>query len=163
LERGIDPPPEVIAAACHMSVDEVVDLLSIVEQPISLDALVHDEAVYALGDNVVDSTSPPSAESISRHLLGGELQHAFLLLTPREQTVIALRFGIGDGESHTLSQIGKKLGVTRERVRQLEREALMKLRALLDQVSEDGHRHCEREARYAGINRFARGMPDDRT
>jgi RNA polymerase primary sigma factor len=141
LEGGIDPPPEEIAAACRMKVNEVVDLLSIVEQPVSLEALVNDEAVYSLGHNLVDSTMPPPAESISRHLLDGELQRAFLLLTPREQTVIALRFGIGDGESNTLSQIGKKLGVSRERVRQLEGEALMKLRALLDQDSEEKHQH----------------------
>ena len=162
LEHGIDPPPEEIAAACRMKVNEVVDLLSIVEQPVSLDALVNDEAIYSLGDNLEDSTMPPPAESICRHLLDGELQRAFLLLTPREQTVIALRFGIGDGESNTLSQIGKKLGVTRERVRQLEGEALMKLRALLDQDSEEKHQHCERGARQAHSNTPQRCAPCSR-
>ena len=99
---------------------------------------------------------PPPAENISRHLLDGELERAFLLLTPREQTVIALRFGIGDGESNTLSQIGKKLGVSRERVRQLEGEALMKLRALLDQDSEEKHQHCERRTRASGHQTLVR-------
>lgn len=162
LERGNDPPPEEIAAACCMKVNEVVDLLSIVEQPISLEALINDEAVYSLGGNLVDNTMPPPVESISRHLLDGELQRAFLLLTPREQTVITLRFGIGDGESKTLSQIGKKLGVTRERVRQLEREALMKLRALLDQDSEEKHQHYECGARQAHSNTSQRCTPDSR-
>ena len=143
LEHGIDPPPEQIAAACRMKVSEVLDLLSIVEQPVSLEALVNDEAVYARSDHLEESTTPPPAESISRHLLDEELQRAFLLLTPREQTVIALRFGIGNGDSNTLSQIGKKLGVTRERVRQLEGEALRKLRALLDHTSVEKHQHKE--------------------
>jgi RNA polymerase primary sigma factor len=149
FEHGIDPPPEEIAAACRMQVNEVVDLLGIVEQPVSLEALVHDEAVYSFGDNLEDSTTPPPTESASRDLLGEDLQRAFARLPPREQTVIALRFGIGDGDSHTLSEIGKKLGVTRERVRQLEGGALMKLRALLDQASVEEHQHCEREAKQA--------------
>src|SRR6266516_1709226 len=112
FEHGIDPPPEEIAAACRMQVNEVVDLLGIVEQPVSLEALVHDEAVYSLGDNLEDSTTSPPTESASRDLLGEDLQRAFARLPSREQTVIALRFGIGDGDSHTLSEIGKKLGVT---------------------------------------------------
>ncbi len=99
FEHGIDPPPEEIAAACSMQVNEVVDLLGIVEQPVSLGALENDEAGYSLGDNLEDSTTPSPAESICRHLLDGELQRAFLLLTSREQTVIALRFGIGDQAS----------------------------------------------------------------
>ncbi len=152
LEHGIDPPPEEIAAACHMKVNEVVDLLSIVEQPVSLEALINDEALYALDDILEDSATPPLAESTSRDLLDEELQRVFLLLTPREQTVIALRFGIGDGNSNSLSEIGKKLGVTRERVRQLEGGALMKLRALLDQASVEKHQRYEREVRQAHPN-----------
>ena len=140
-EHGIDPLPEEIAAACRMKVNEVVDLLSIVEQPVSLEAFVNDEAVYAHADLLEDSTMPIPAESPSQDLLDKELQRAFAQLTPREQTVIALRFGIGDGYSHTLSQIGQKLGVTRERVRQLEGGALMKLRALLDQANVEKHQH----------------------
>ncbi len=150
-EHGIDPLAEQIAAACRMKVNEVVDLLSIVEQPVSLEALVNgnDEAVYSLADHVEDSTMPTPAESTSRDLLDEELERAFARLTPREQTVIALRFGIDDGYSHTLSEIGQKLGVTRERVRQLEGEALMKLRALLDQANVETHQLCEREAKQA--------------
>jgi RNA polymerase primary sigma factor len=149
LEHGIDPPPEEIAAACHMRVNEVVDLLSIVEQPVSLEALINDEALYALDDILEDSATPPLAESTSRDLLDEELQHVFLQLTPREQTVIALRFGIGDGNSNSLSEIGKKLGVTRERVRQLEGGALMKLRALLDQASVEKQQRHESGVRQA--------------
>src|SRR2546428_105736 len=83
-EHGIDPPAEQIAAACRMKVNEVVDLLSIVEQPVSLEALFNgnDEAVYALTANLEDSTMPTPAESISRDLLGEELQRAFTRLTP---------------------------------------------------------------------------------
>ncbi len=143
-EHGIEPLPEQIAAACRMKVNEVADLLSIVEQPVSLEALLKDKAVYSLADILEDSTTPIPVESISQDLLDEELQHAFAQLTPREQTVIALRFGIGDGDSHTLSQIGKKLGVTRERVRQLEGGALIKLRALLDQANVEKHEYGER-------------------
>jgi RNA polymerase primary sigma factor len=151
-ENGIDPPPEQIAAACHMTVNEVVDLLSVIEQPVSLEAVVNvnDEAVGSFADKLEDSTTTTPAESATRDLLGEELQRAFALLTPREQTVIALRFGIGDGYSHTLSQIGKKLGVTRERIRQLEGGALMKLRALLDQASVE--KHLSRATPFASAN-----------
>ena len=81
-----------------------------------------------------------------------QMRCVFLLLTPREQTVIALRFGIGDGNSNSLSEIGKKLGVTRERVRQLEGGALMKLRALLDQASVEKHQRYEHGVRQAHPN-----------
>jgi RNA polymerase primary sigma factor len=129
-ENGLDPLPEQIAEACNINLDEVADLLGIIEQPVSLDAPVDDEARYSLADTLEDSAAPAPAETASQHLLGEELHRALALLTPRERSVITLRYGIGDGRSRTLLEVGKELGISRERVRQLEVVALMKLRGI---------------------------------
>ncbi len=129
-ENGLDPLPEQIADACNIDVNEVMDLLGVIEQPVSLDAPVDDEARYSLADTLEDSTTPAPAETASQHLLGEELHRALALLTPRERSVITLRYGIGDGHSRTLLEVGKELGISRERVRQLEVVALMKLRGI---------------------------------
>ena len=129
-ENGLDPLPEQIALACGMAIEEVADLLGIIEQPVSLDAPVADEARYSLADTLEDSAAPAPAETASQHLLGEELHRALAVLTPRERSVITLRYGIGDGRSRTLLEVGKELGISRERVRQLEVVALMKLRAM---------------------------------
>ncbi len=129
-ENGLDPLPEQIADACNLDINEVVDLLGVIEQPVSLDAPVDDEARYSLADTLEDSTTPAPAETASQHLLGEELHRALALLTPRERSVITLRYGIGDGRSRTLLEVGKELGISRERVRQLEVVALMKLRGI---------------------------------
>jgi RNA polymerase primary sigma factor len=134
-ENGLDPLPEQIAEACNMDLDEVVDLLGIIEQPVSLDAPVDDDARYALADTLEDSAAPAPAETASQHLLGEELHRALALLTPRERSVITLRYGIGDGHSRTLLEVGKELGISRERVRQLEVVALMKLRGMSNSVA----------------------------
>jgi RNA polymerase primary sigma factor len=129
-ENGLDPLPEQIAEACNFGVEEVKDLLGIIEQPVSLDAPVDDEARYSLADTLEDSAAPAPPETASQHLLGEELHRALAVLTPREHAVITLRYGIGDGHSRTLLEVGKELGISRERVRQLEVVALMKLRGL---------------------------------
>ena len=129
-ENGLDPLPEQIAQACAMSIEEVVDLLGIIEQPVSLDAPVDDEARYSLADTLEDNAAPAPADTASQHLLGEELHRALSVLTPRERAVVTLRYGIGDGRSRTLLEVGKELGISRERVRQLEVVALMKLRAV---------------------------------
>lgn len=129
-ENGLDPLPEQIAEACNINLEEVSDLLGIIEQPVSLDAPVDDEARYSLADTLEDSAAPAPAETASQHLLGEELHRALALLTPRERSVITLRYGIGDGRSRTLLEVGKELGISRERVRQLEVVALMKLRGI---------------------------------
>jgi RNA polymerase sigma factor, sigma-70 family len=129
-ENGLDPLPEQIAAACSIDVNDVVDLLGVVEQPVSLDAPVDEEARYSLADTLEDSTTPAPADTASQHLLGEELHRALAFLTPRERAVITLRYGIGDGHSRTLLEVGKELSISRERVRQLEVVALMKLRGM---------------------------------
>ncbi len=113
----------------------MVDLLGVIEQPISLDAPVDEEARYSLADSLEDCTSPTPSETASQHLLGEELQRALTLLTPRERAVIILRYGIGDGRNRTLLEVGKELGISRERVRQLEVVALIKLRNTSDSAS----------------------------
>src|SRR5690349_15425084 len=134
-ENGLDPLPEQIAIACNFNIEEVVDLLGVIEQPVSLDAPVDEEARYSLADSLEDCTSPTPSETASQHLLGEELQRALTLLTPRERAVIILRYGIGDGRNRTLLEVGKELGISRERVRQLEVVALMKLRGISGSVA----------------------------
>ena len=132
-EHGCDPLdllPEQIAEASNMNQDEVEDLLSIIEQPVSLDMPADDQARYLLADTLEDTMAPALAETASQHLLSEELQQALDVLTPRERAVITLRYGIGDGQNHTLLDIGTGLGISRERVRQIEAKALQKLRAL---------------------------------
>src|SRR5207247_2689385 len=127
-ESGLDPLPERVAAACNMDVDEVIDLLGIIEQPVSLDAPVDEEAHYSLADLLEDNAAPAPDETVSQHLLSEKLHCMFATFTPREHAVITLRYGIGDGRSRTLLEVGKELGISRERVRQLEVVALKKLR-----------------------------------
>jgi RNA polymerase primary sigma factor len=134
-ENGLDPLPEQIAAACNFNVEEVVDLLGVIEQPVSLDAPIDEDARYSLADSLEDCTSPTPSETASQHLLGEELQRALSMLTPRERAVIILRYGIGDGRNRTLLEVGKELGISRERVRQLEVVALIKLRNTSDSAS----------------------------
>ncbi len=131
-ENGLDPLPEQIAEACNLNLDEVNRLLGLIEQPVSLDAPVEDGARYSLADTLEDSTAPALAETASQHLLGEQLHRVLVLLTPRERAVITLRYGIGGGQSRTLLEVGKELGISRERVRQLEVVALMKMRRLYE-------------------------------
>lgn len=125
-ENGLDPHPEHIAEAGHLDVGEVIDLLSTIEQPMSLDRTLDESDPYSLADTLQE-TSPSS----SQHLLDEKLQHAFERLTVRERTVLTLHYGIGDGHCRTFTEVGKALGVSRERARQLEVVALRKLREWL--------------------------------
>ena len=115
-----------------MNLDEVNRLLGLIEQPVSLDAPVEDGARYSLADTLEDNAAPALAETASQHLLGEQLRRVLVWLTPRERAVITLRYGIGEGQSRTLLEVGKELGISRERVRQLEVVALMKMRRLYE-------------------------------
>jgi RNA polymerase primary sigma factor len=129
--NGLDPLPEQIAEACNLELDEVIDVLGIIEQPVSLDAPVDDEARNSLANTLEDTAAPAHTETASQQLLGEVLHRALTLLTPRERAVITLRYGIGDGRSRTLLEVGKELGISRERVRQLEVVGLKKMRTHL--------------------------------
>src|SRR2546429_4248602 len=119
-ENGLEPLPEQIAVASNINLDEVKSLLSLVEPPVSLETPLDAEERYTLADTIEDKATPALAETASEHLLGEELHRALALLTPRERSVITSRYGIGDGRSRTLLEIGKELGISRERVRQIE-------------------------------------------
>lgn len=128
-KNGLDPLPEQIAEAGNLDITEVIDLLKVVEQPISLDATLDESDPYSLIETLQDhstSSFPPS-----QYLLNEELQHAFEQLELRERTVLTLRYGIGNGHCCTLADIGKELGVSHERARQLEVAAIRKLRMWL--------------------------------
>jgi RNA polymerase primary sigma factor len=128
-ELGKDPLPEHIAEACHIDLDEVKMLLDLIEQPVSLDMSLDDETGYSLADTLEDANAPSLAETASQHLLREELHRVLTVLTRRERAVITLRYGIGDGRDRTLLEVGKELGLSRERVRQLEVAALSKMRS----------------------------------
>jgi RNA polymerase primary sigma factor len=127
-ENGGDPLPEQIAGAAGMPIEEVDDLLHVTEQPISLDAPADVDNRLSLSDTLEDPGIQAPAEIASQHLLGEELHRALSQLTARERSVVILRYGIGDGRSRTLLEVGKELSISRERVRQLEMVALAKLR-----------------------------------
>ena len=127
-ENGGDPLPDQIAEAAGMPIEEVDDLLHVTEQPVSLDAPADTDNRLSLSDTLEDPGIQAPADIASRHLLGEELHRALNQLTARERSVVILRYGIGDGRSRTLLEVGKELGISRERVRQLEMVALAKLR-----------------------------------
>ena len=128
-ESGLEPLPEQIAEASHIHLDEVLNLLALTEQPISLDTPIDDDGRYSLADTLEDSEAPALDDIASQHLLSEELHRTLSSLTPRERSVIILRYGIGDGRSRTLLEVGNELGISRERVRQLEVIALQKMRS----------------------------------
>jgi RNA polymerase primary sigma factor len=130
-ENGLDPLPEQIAQACDMRLDKVIDLLSLIDQPISLDTPVDDEERHSLAELLEDTHVSTPSETSSHNLLGEELQQALASLSPRERLVITLRYGIDDGYRRTLFEVGKELGVSHERARQLEARALKIMRTVL--------------------------------
>ena len=127
-ENGGEPLPNQIAVVAAMPVEEVDDLLHVTEQPISLDAPADLDNRLSLSDTLEDPGVQAPADIASQHLLGEELHRALSQLTARERSVVILRYGIGDGRSRTLLEVGKELSISRERVRQLEMVALAKLR-----------------------------------
>src|SRR6266487_3480486 len=128
-ENGRDPQPEQIAQTSKIDLDEVIQLLGLIEQPISLDMPVDDEAHSSLADTLEDSAAPALDEIAAQHVLSEQVHRAMAFLPPRERLVITLRYGISDGRSRTLLEVGKELGISRERVRQLEEAALERMRS----------------------------------
>ena len=97
-------------------------------QPISLDSTIGEDGETSIGDLIEDVDAPEASELVDRQLMAEQLRSALDALTPREATIMAMRFGLYDGNPHTLDEIGRALGLTRERIRQLEKQSLSKLR-----------------------------------
>ena len=127
-ELGHDPSPEEIAEVMNMPVQKVRDILKIAMEPVSLETPIGEEEDSHLGDFIADDDTPEPAEMASYTLLKEQLVEVLKTLTPREEKVLRLRFGIEDGRTRTLEEVGKEFNVTRERIRQIEAKALRKLR-----------------------------------
>ena len=127
-ELGHDPSAEEIAAEMNMPVDKVRDILKIAQEPVSLETPIGEEEDSHLGDFIPDEGASEPSEAASFTLLKEQLVDVLSTLTPREEKVLKLRFGIEDGRTRTLEEVGKEFNVTRERIRQIEAKALRKLR-----------------------------------
>ena len=127
-KNGREPTVEEIAAALDMEPDKVRELLQLSQEPISLETPVGEEEDAHLEDFIQDEDAGVPVDEAGRQLLRRELLHVLKSLTPREERVITLRFGLEDGRARTLEELGKEFNVTRERVRQIEAKALRKLR-----------------------------------
>jgi len=127
-ELGHDPTPEEIAADMGMPVEKVREILKIAQEPVSLETPIGEEEDSHLGDFIPDEDASEPAEAASFTLLKEQLSDVLATLTPREEKVLRLRFGIEDGRTRTLEEVGKEFNVTRERIRQIEAKALRKLR-----------------------------------
>ncbi len=127
-ELGHDPSPEEIAEEMGMPVEKVRDILKIAQEPVSLETPIGEEEDSHLGDFIPDEDASEPSEAASFTLLKEQLVEVLGTLTPREEKVLRLRFGIEDGRSRTLEEVGKEFNVTRERIRQIEAKALRKLR-----------------------------------
>ena len=127
-ELGHDPTPEETAAEISMPVERVREILKIAQEPVSLETPIGEEEDSHLGDFIRDEDASEPAEAASFTLLKEQLIEVLGTLTPREEKVLKLRFGIEDGRTRTLEEVGKEFNVTRERIRQIEAKALRKLR-----------------------------------
>ena len=127
-ELGHDPSPEEIADEMGMPVDKVREILKIAQEPVSLETPIGEEEDSHLGDFIEDDKGVEPSEAASFTLLKEQLMDVLDTLTPREEKVLKLRFGLEDGRTRTLEEVGKEFDVTRERIRQIEAKALRKLR-----------------------------------
>ena len=127
-EYGRQPTAEEIAKFMELPADRVRWMLRTSRQPVHLERPVGDESDAELGDFIEDVEAPPPAEAVANQMLTEELGDILDQLTPREARILRLRYGLQDGESRTLKEVGEMFGLSRERIRQLEKEALRKLR-----------------------------------
>ena len=127
-ELGHDPSAEEIAAEMNIPVEKVSEILKIAQEPVSLETPIGEEEDSHLGDFIPDEDASEPSEAASYSLLKEQLMEVLATLTPREEKVLRLRFGLEDGRTRTLEEVGKEFNVTRERIRQIEAKALRKLR-----------------------------------
>jgi RNA polymerase primary sigma factor len=127
-ELGREPHPEEIAKEMNLSVEKVREIMKISQEPVSLETPIGEEEDSHLGDFIPDDDAPAPAEAAAFTLLKEQLIDVLDTLTPREEKVLRLRFGLDDGRARTLEEVGREFNVTRERIRQIEAKALRKLR-----------------------------------
>ncbi len=127
-QTGREPTPEEIAQEMGVTVERVVEIQRIAQDPVSLESPIGEEEDSHLGDFVEDDKSVTPSDSVAATMLKEQLLHVLDTLTPREEKVLRLRYGIDDGRPRTLEEVGKEFNVTRERIRQIEAKALRKLR-----------------------------------
>ena len=127
-DLGHEASPEEVALEMNMSVDKVRDIMKIAQEPVSLEMPIGEEDDSHLGDFISDDNAPAPAEAASYTLLREQLCEVLHTLTAREEHVLKLRFGLEDGRTRTLEEVGKVFNITRERIRQIEAKALRKLR-----------------------------------
>lgn len=126
--NGHEPTADEIALELDMPVDKVREIMRVAQEPVSLETPIGEEEDSHLGDFIPDDDAPAPADAASHILLKEQLAEVLDTLTPREEKVLRLRFGLEDGRSRTLEEVGKEFNVTRERIRQIEAKALRKLR-----------------------------------
>ncbi|MBX9390484.1 RNA polymerase sigma factor [Streptomonospora nanhaiensis] len=125
---GREPTPEELAVELDKTPSQIEELLRVTRQPISLDSTIGEDGETRIGDLIEDIDASEASEVVDRQLMADQLRRALEDLEPREATIMSLRFGLMDGRPRTLDEIGKHLGLTRERIRQLEKQSLSKLR-----------------------------------
>ena len=127
-ELGRDVTVDEIAAVTGQAPQRVADLRRVSREPVSLDAPIGDDGSSVLGDLVLDAHAPAASEVVEGAELSGELERVIDMLPDREALIVRMRYGLHDGRPHTLDEIGRHVGLTRERIRQLEKEAMARLR-----------------------------------
>ena len=127
-ELGRDPLPEEVARELNMPIDKVGEIMKIAQEPVSLETPIGEEEDSHLGDFIQDNETPAPQDAATFRLLKEQLVDVLGTLTPREEKVLRLRFGLDNGRARTLEEVGKEFNVTRERIRQIEAKALRKLR-----------------------------------
>ena len=127
-ENGHEPTAEEIAEVMNIAPEKVREILRVAQEPVSLETPIGEEEDSHLGDFIPDEEAQVPAEAAYQSLLREQLSDVLSTLTPREEKVLRLRFGLEDGRPRTLEEVGKEFNVTRERIRQIEAKALRKLR-----------------------------------
>ena len=127
-QNGHEPSADEISKEIDMPVDKVREIMRVAQEPVSLETPIGEEEDSHLGDFIPDNDAPAPADAASHTMLREQLSDVLSTLTPREEKVLRLRFGLDDGRARTLEEVGKEFNVTRERIRQIEAKALRKLR-----------------------------------
>ena len=127
-ELGHEATPEEVAEKIGMSPEKVREIMKIAQDPVSLETPIGEEEDSHLGDFIPDDDSPAPQDAASYAMLREQIKEVLHTLTPREEHVLKLRYGLNDGRTHTLEEVGKEFNITRERIRQIEAKALRKLR-----------------------------------